>query len=508
MIELYTKWCKISGKIPGIKQLAKKLRDDEVDQACKYYKIEYGVSPEEVSAGAIMGFIVIMFLLLIILTPFGTIISIPASMLMGYISLYIIYTYLPSKMKETTLVFSEIADVVYELIVLILVTTQSIFDAIETIANAEIPLISEKFQEIIQIINTYETPPEKLLKEFADTQPSMDLRRRLNMILALQHDPEKLSQFHFEGTSEISSALRKINLELESKLLMVAMFLTYIPIFIVLILAMEGYSTSLLSFVALIIYVIIVKFLIKRIGGTLISMRGKSTVWLPLKDEIKEVKDITDFVVIFASMLRVHGSPENAMVEAAEYAAPKLKDRILKTISPVFDDIMTFKEAMNQLIEETKTLRAKTLLRIAYIMSETNPVESPKFLIRLAKQIAQRNEFVEEKRNIIEAQGMKVELLSKTSAAVIGITVALAPFLSMNGIFYGGIGNIVLPHIPTFLDMWPLFTTMSLTSYYSSYASAKMVGEKHPNISGLIGLFIFLIVLGLIGKITMAINLH
>ncbi len=505
---MYAKWCKLAGKVPVIKTIAKSLRDDEVDQACKYFEVKYDVSPLEVSAGAILGFFVSFVGLFILLYRLGALISIPASMMFGYLALYAIYTYLPSKMKEATLIFSEVADLVYELIVLILITTNSIFQAIEAIANADIPYISEKFREIIYKINTEECLPEDAIKEFADSQPSMDLRRRLNMILALEHDPKQLSEFSFEGSSEINSALRKLNLELESRLLVIAMLLTYIPIFLVIIVAMEGYSTSLWSFVALAIYILIVRLLVKRVSGNLMSMRGKSAAWLPLKEEVNEVKAVSDFVVIFAGMLRIHGSPENAMVEATQYAEPKLRERILNAFAPVYQDQATYKDAIDEIINGTKTIRAKVLLRIAYIMSETNPVNAPQFLIRIAREIGIRNEFTEEKRNIIEAQGIKVELLSKTSAAVIGITVALAPFLSLNGIFFGGFGDIVLPHIPTFLDMWPLFTSMGVASFYASYASSKMVGGKHPLLSGTVGILIYVIVLAIIGKMTLTLNFH
>jgi len=505
---LYGKWCRVSGKIPGIRSIAKKLQDDEVDTACKYYSQKYGVSPNDVSSGAIMAFIVAFISLFVLLFRLGPLIAIPSSMLFGYLALYLTYTYLPSKMKETKLVFSEIADLVYELFSLILVTTNSIFQAIEEIANANIPQISERFIEIIQRVNAEEIPPETALKEFADTQPSSDLRRRLNMILALEHDPKQLSQFSFEGSSEINSALRKLNMELESRLLIIAMILTYIPIFLVIVLAMEGYSTSFIPFIALIIYIILVRFLIKRVSGNLFSARGKSTAWLPLKDEVNEIKAITDFIVVFAGMLRIHGSPENAMFESAQYAEPKLRERIIKAFSPIYSDMYTYKEAIEKLIENTKTLRGKILLKIAYIMSETNPIEAPIFLMRISKQIAIRNEFTEEKRNIIEAQGIKIEVLSKTSAAVIGITVGLAPFLSMNGIFFGGFGEFTLPHIPSFSDMWPLIISMGIVSFYSSYGSSKMVGSRHPILSGLVGFLIYIIILGIISNMTIGLNFH
>ncbi|MHA2161613.1 MAG: type II secretion system F family protein, partial [Candidatus Thorarchaeota archaeon] len=230
-------------------RLSRKSSDRDLTKALQFLSPLMTLSLEGVVSASYLMATLTFALLSVILLIFNVLIYLVGflSALAAIIVYFIMISYPTSVMNSYKLSLSEEADLVFEQFILTFQAGRTIFDAIEMVAQSEHPFLSIVFQQMLTRIEKG-VSPETCISEFAKNQPSEDLRRYMIGILSALEQKTDLLEMLSGESFEADLALRQKNLELESRLLIVAALATYLPIMLTLAISLSGFATNPLVF--------------------------------------------------------------------------------------------------------------------------------------------------------------------------------------------------------------------------------------------------------------------
>lgn len=486
---MYERLCRISSKIPPFKQLGARRQDRDLSKAVGFLKPIIGLSVQGVAAAAYLTSTLVLLLIvfLLALMDLSIILVIPVSLLGSVITYYLVISHPVSLMNGYKLFLSEESDLVFEQFILVFQSGGTIFDAIELVAQSNHPFLSRAFQDILKKINEG-IPPEKSLAEFAKNQPSDDLRRYIIGILsALERKTELLDLLSGESY-EADMALRQQNLELESRLLIVAALVTYVPIMITLAFSLAGLATNPLILLLVPVFIsmnALMRSRFTRQFSAYFDRPNKQGALAPSQPEIvAEYEEFLNFLILLSERLRSGDTLEVALPQIRDELAPEIQHLIDPVVRSVYWENHSMEKAISLASDKALGQRVAHLLRTIQLMCETSAIEAGDRLSRIAARLVKRSAVAKERDSIIAAQRLKVYLLTITSSAVLGLLSALSPFLFIGSLLSDG--PIWTPNLLTLLDIMPLFLTLLLTTTSSGYQNSRMVSGRRGVLIGLL----------------------
>ncbi|NHJ12864.1 MAG: hypothetical protein EAX95_04270 [Candidatus Thorarchaeota archaeon] len=486
---MYEGLCRISSKIPPFKQLGARRQDRELSKAVGFLKPLLTLSVQGVVAAAYLTSMLTLLFTAIFLffIELSIIIIIPVSFLGAIIVYFLVVSYPVTLMNGYKLSLSEESDLVFEQFVLVFQSGGTIFDAVEMVAQSDHPFLSKAFQEILRKVNDG-IPPERSLAEFARNQPSDDLRRYITGILsALEKKTEMLDLLSGESY-EADLTLRQQNLELESRLLIVAALVTYVPIMFTLAFSLAGLATNVFIFLLVPFFILMNAFMKSRFTtqfSAYFDRPNKGGVLAPSQPEIiAEYEEFLNFLILLSERLRSGDTLEVALPEIRDDLSPEIQQLIDPAISSVYWKDESIGEAMKLASERALGQRVAHLLKMIHLMCETSAKEAGDRLSKIAARLVRRSAVAKERDSIIAAQRLKVYLLTITSSIVLGLLSALSPFLFIGSLL--GDGPTWTPDMVTMLDIMPLFMTLLVTTTSTGYQNTRMVGGRRAVLLGTI----------------------
>ncbi|MFQ5833206.1 MAG: type II secretion system F family protein [Candidatus Thorarchaeota archaeon] len=484
---LYEQLCRFSSRIPLLSNLGFRREDRELSRAVGFLEPFMHVTVQGVVAaayltsfGMILGILVILLLLQVYF-----LVAVPLAALMSIITYHAVITYPVNKTNSYKLGLSEEADLVFEQFVLVFQADGTIFDAIEMVAQSQHPYLSPIFQGMILRVNEG-VPPETCLSEFARNQPSDDLRRYITGILsALERKTELLDLLSGESF-EADMTLRQRNLELESRLLVVAALATYIPIMLTLAVSLSGYATNPMVLLLVPLFLAMNLLLKNRFSSQFSSYfdrPNKAGVFQPSQREIvEEYDEFLNFLMLLGERLRFGDTLEVAITEVRNDASSEVQQLIDPAINSIYWGGGSSKEALSISAGIAKGQRVSNMLKMIPTMCEVSAVAAGERITRIAARLVQRSAVAKERESIIAAQRLKVYLLSLTSSAVLGLLTALSPFLFIGALL--GEGPILIPGVIDTVAITPLFLFLFVTTLSTGYMNTQMVGGRRPVVVG------------------------
>ena len=484
---LYERLCGLSEKIAG--RTSRKRDDKELQKAVKFLTPIMDVSVRGVSAAANLMSVLILLLLFFILSLFqlNLIIIVPLAGMAAVVTYYIIISYPVSIMNSYKLGLSEEADLVFEQFILVFQSGGTIFDAIEMVAQSEHPYLSLAFRQMIGQINEG-IPPETCLMEFAKDQPSDDLKRYFTAIVSSLEKKTDLLDTLSGESFEADLALRQKNLELESRLLIVAALVTYVPIMFTLAASLAGFATNLLVLLVAPVFILMNTLLKNRFSRQFSAYfdrpQGTAVIAPTQKQIITEYDAFLNFLILLGARLRSGDTLEVSLASIRDDLEPEVQRLVDIVLNAIHHDEASIAEGMALAAEEALGQRVSQMLNMIVIMCETSAQAAGDRLSRIASRLVKRSAVAKERDSIIAAQRMKVYLLTVTSAAVLGMLASLSPFLFIGSLLSQG--PTWTPGSITTLDILPLLLTLGITTLSTGYQNTRMVGGTRPYIIGLV----------------------
>ncbi len=229
--------------VQPFKLIGKKFCPSALVMPCRYYD-ELNITPEDVSAGS-KGFATFIFL---ILTSLYLILNLPpllyfsVAILIAYIIHGLLIRTLPLRYAYERLTIEKYADLILNTMLLALLAG-STFDAIHFVAKSDFPQVSHDFEKILYRVNNNE-PPEKLLLDYAQKQPSTTLRKHIATLFAINDLDTAIELIKDSTQFEVRTAYDRFTLELDSRLALAIGLSTFLPIFLGLFLIIYGLANS------------------------------------------------------------------------------------------------------------------------------------------------------------------------------------------------------------------------------------------------------------------------
>ncbi|MHA2072301.1 MAG: type II secretion system F family protein [Candidatus Thorarchaeota archaeon] len=486
---IYERLCSVSARIPPFSTMGARRDDRDLAKAVRFLETRMQVSTQGVFAASYLTSILILIssFIVFILVNASILVAIPISAIASAIAYYAVVSYPISTMNSYKLGLSEEADLVFEQFILVFQTGGTIFDAIEMVAASEHPFLSKVFQNMLSQIQKG-TPPETCLMEFAKNQPSDDLRRYIMGILSALEKKTELLDLLSGESFEADMTLRQKNLELESRLLVVAALSTYIPIMLTLAISLAGHATNLMVLLLAPILIGLTALLKTRFSSQFSAYfdrpNRENVLFLHQGHIVAEYDEFLNFVMLLSERLRSGDTLEVAIQAVRDDVAAEVQ----KLIDPVINAISwggkSIEEAMSEAARMALGQRVANMINMISVMCAASATDAGDRLSRIAARLVKRSAVAKERESIIAAQRLKVYLLSITSSLVLGLLSALSPFLFIGSLLTEG--PIWSPVALSLLSILPLFVTLLITTVSTGYQNTSMVGGRRPLLIGVV----------------------
>jgi len=486
---IYERLCNFSSRIPPFSRITRKSEDRELTRAVRFLLPMMTITSQGVVAASYLMATTTLILTLLLLTFFGVnlLITIPLAAMVCLVAYFIVISYPISMMNSYKLGLSEEADLVFEQFILVFQTGGTIFDAIEMIAQSDHPYLSNAFRLILGRI-AEGIPPETCLMDFAKDQPSDDIRRYFTAIISsLEKKTDLLDDLSGESF-EADLALRQKNLELESRLLVVAALVTYVPIMFTLAISLAGYATNPIVLLLVPIFILLNAVLRSRFSSQFAAYfdrpRDTSVLQPTQKEIVTEYDEFLNFMILLGQHLTSGDTLEVALTSVRDDLEVKAQALVDIAIHAIYQESLSSVEAMDLASQAALGQRVSQMIKMISLMCETSTYSAGDRITRIASRLVKRSAVAKERDSIIAAQKMKVYLLTLTSAMVLGMLSSLAPFLYIGALLTQGptisFGTL------TALDIAPLLGALGISTLSMGYQNTKMVSGDRPVLMALI----------------------
>ena len=495
---IFTKICKIFSKYNFFKSLSSKLENPQLVLASKHLFNKYFLFSQE-----IYGTASIIFLLSMI---FSTLLFISTKSLLilivGFIIGYFIYNYIVNKLlieyENEKFVILKYVEITFQEFLIILSTTQSIFDSILFISQGNYPFISKKFRNLIWKINLGANP-ESALYNFAINQPSVPLKERILSILATNFSQDMIIEELERNLIEKETEYQKFTKELDSKLILLLGFCTFIPLLLLIAIILNGWVNNYWIFLFPIIYLLLINIAKRKLIKSTFFIFGSydSENYGGNKTNIKHIRsefeELLKFLSFFGNFLKRGYSVEQALINSINRYEGILKMKLKNLVNDILLENSSFSAALDKFSQNCLNFQSIQIINLIKRMLEKDSIKSGNQIISLITNLKKNQNLIKKRELVYESQQFKVQIISMISSFVLGLLASLSPIFSL-AINFSNFGQkfqgIFLKMI-NLIEYIPLFITLISILIISSYYMAKSIQLNSPIKNIFISLFIF-----------------
>lgn len=370
-------------------------------------------------------------------------------------------------------------DLVFQDLILILNTTNSIFDAIEFLAKAHYPIISQKFKKMTFQINFFGNTPENLLSEFITNLPNGNLKERMITIIATKFQPEKLLQQLESLSGEKKYEYEAITRQLESKLVIIIGISLLFPLVLTVFLSMTGLAANFISLLMVPLFIGALHQLKTRLLEKNFALFGEKKFLE--KDELgidsPELLEFMTLLTYLGNELKRGTPQEIALLRSAQACTGVLKHTFLILIQGIFWEGKSFSQGWSDLKMAFQDSQVHFLMDLVDRMLNKSSLETGNRILSTLQHLKTNRELIRERESIIKAQQFKAKFMIFISSAVLGLLAGLSPFLMKIGFLLADPETTLNFQ---FIDALPLIISICVMATYSAYYLAKIVKIGKP----------------------------
>lgn len=235
---------RIGKVLPGAHRLGSTLASPDLKEAVGYL-FDGSFSAEELVAGTILEALMTLLLSAVCLNRLFNILS--AGILSFSLAIFVVVAVLNSvNLRYNNEVARIERDTPYALeeLATIYLSTGSVFDAILYVSQGHYGTVSLALSQMIPLLNAG-VPPEQLLTEMALKQPSMTLRRGiLSFVNFAQTNSTNLDAVIADSHKNLQLRFEHLTLQWESRMMIYAGLLVFLPLIVALGLAIRGLCST------------------------------------------------------------------------------------------------------------------------------------------------------------------------------------------------------------------------------------------------------------------------
>jgi pilus assembly protein TadC len=234
----------IGKALPGLKNLGRLLTSPDLKEAVDYL-FQGCFSAKEFVAGAVSAGLLALSLGIVCLTHVFSLLSaaILSSSLAVFVVLFLLNSVVGRYESEIARIERETPYALEELATIYL-STESLFDAILYVSEGDYGAVSSSLAQMVPLLNAGFTP-EHLLTEMASKQPSETLRRGiLSIVSFVQTNGTNLDAVIVDSHENLQRRFERLTLQWESRMMVYAGLLVFLPLIIILGLAIRGLCSN------------------------------------------------------------------------------------------------------------------------------------------------------------------------------------------------------------------------------------------------------------------------
>jgi len=371
---------------------------------------------------------------------------------------------------------------------MIINSTQSLFDAIEFIANSNYPIVSKSFKEMVQKINLG-YPPEKLLLNYMNSIENQTFKERILNLLGYNLIYNKKENKNADISLELMSKYQEYTKQLDTRTTILICVNIFLPIFTTILfsfyITISNFLILILIPFHLFILLILKKILFKKEFFILGSEEHFSN----------EFNELLIFFTNFANKLCLNNSPEIAFLESVKIHNGKLKDKLLSIINKIINRNYHLENIWKLLSDAMESSQSKLLINLTYKMLKKDFSESGNRLKNIIENININKKMIEKRHILLRSQQFKVLILLFILSALLGLMTNIIPIISQFFLIINTNNNININLIHyNYIEIVPMIITYSVILFMTSIIILKSVKFKnHLFISILVLILYYLI---------------
>ena len=256
---------KIGKNLPGKQFFLRRFSTTEFTEAIEYL-YNHEIRPLHLLGGVVVVGLMTISLLTFILGNFLPLMSaVVLGFTIGILICLILLNGILSKYQNQLIEIEKSTPHVLEELATIYATTGSVFESIEFVSKGDYGTIASEFSKMIEPLN-YGTPPEQLIRNYATNQPSMTLRRGLlTFIQFIEASTTNLEAVINDAHEELQRRYERRTLQWESRMMVLAGVLVFLPIIFILGVAIRGLASHPIILLLPLIQLVISKIMISTL---------------------------------------------------------------------------------------------------------------------------------------------------------------------------------------------------------------------------------------------------
>ncbi|MFX1295325.1 MAG: hypothetical protein ACFFD2_10790 [Promethearchaeota archaeon] len=475
----YIKYCRFFSQYKFLRRLTSKFKSKKLTEISKYLKDQYNLLPSEVITASVMTFILLFIPLFIIFSQINIILTIILPVLVAFFVSNRILNQPINSYNEIQYTLLKYSDLAFQDLLLILNTTNSVFNAIDFVSKACYPILSEKFQNMLYKINRFGISPELLINGFIETLPNGNLRERLVSLMAAKFLPSKIQSQLESLEGEKKSEYTAVTRNLESKLTILVGICLFIPVLTALFTSFTGYVANFIALAIIPIFVLVSSKIKARIIKSNFELFGETSI-LDNENSDNNFTDLIEFLnflIYFINELKLGKPQELALFNALQSYTGKLKPSLEECCNEVCYWGNAFKNSWLTLKTKIKNSQINFLIDLIDRMLSKSSLETGARLTSVIYQLNANRELIQEREGIIKAQQLKIKMLVFVMAGILGLISGLTPLLIQ---IFNVLSNPEISIEFNPLSSLLLWISLFIMTIYSAYFLAKLVRINRP----------------------------
>ena len=456
--------------------IGKKFEGKNQEELIEYFKKRFGMSFAALLIAALIISSLFGLVAFCLLIRIGVFLAIMFSLLTFYITFFSIKNSATSIFEKERIIHASLAPLVFYELSLNFKATNSIFEAIKSVAQSNYPIISQKFRDILRK-TMFGHPPEKLLFDYALTQPSSDFKAAVLTILNIgKNDVDNIKEYF----CEIENEHEKLNREIEMRILLLVTISTFLPFLLTMTYALWGYTW-------LIPTIPLVQVFLKKLPSRKILSPLSKDLKIGQRTVVNELEECAEFLETYSKFLKLNYSPEKALAETIKKVSKRISKKMVPMIRDVFFKLIPLNVAWSKFIVNFRYPYVIISLKTAAQILEKDAKKSGEKISEISTQLREVVKFIRKRETLIATQRLKARIITTVLTALLGFIAAIIPMITYSTMFiFNKSFNLTFSNLV-------ITTSLLITSVITTYANCKATIDPQMKLQVLLAILIFLL---------------